>query len=222
MYRLKDCINLIVVSFFAIGGFFVGVTFALYISTQSFDGGIATLLGSACGAALTVVGSLWVAQHQSQAEAKSFLRLVVQTLQSAKREAKKLIDVANRRRLPQNLSSYAYDMGEQLDLLSEALDMLQALSPYSQINDYEIRIALYRLDDCVREKLRVINKERKWLENPTKAVIRNSQDDLFGVAYDIFDQARKCIDTIGGDSGSIEDNVIRFNAGNLAERTFDL
>jgi hypothetical protein len=76
---------------------------------------------------------------------------------------------------------------------------------------------LYRLDECIQENMRTFEKERNWLYHPTIAVIRNSQDDLFGMAEAIFRAAYGSIEKLGFDNGSEGENAIHFSAGNQAQ-----
>jgi hypothetical protein len=60
------------------------------------------------------------------------------------------------------------------------------LAPYSDVDDYEARLPIFRLDKTIGEHMRTLEKELRWLDTPTRRVLENARGDLTHAAEQIF------------------------------------
>lgn len=197
---------MITASFWLLVGLFIGWVTTSWFSAAAFDSGWATLVGSAAGAAITVLGSVLVARQQSRSASNQFENLVIETIRSTKNEAQKLCDLTDRNNIPEpDYEEYAESLQTQVNVLQERIKLFRGLSPFSQSNNYNFRISIFKLEDAVADAAVIFEKEIKWLGTPTAAVLRNSQGDLFFAASKIFEVSYNFLSEMGRDPGPGED-----------------
>jgi hypothetical protein len=167
-------------------GYLVGLASAVFFANVVFDAGLATLLGSALGAGITVAGSLWIARYQIAARERSFGRFTADAAAAIRDEAYILIALLEIEDWGDN-SSYATRIKKQVRYLNEATVLFERNSPFSDIGDYEARLWITRLEEQVLNGQRVLDKELKWLDRPTDPVLENSRAELTHAAQSIFE-----------------------------------
>jgi hypothetical protein len=169
-----------------LSGYLVGLASAVFFANVVFDAGLATLLGSALGAGITVAGSLWIARYQLAARERSFGRFTADAAAAIRNEAYILIALLEIEDWGDN-GVYAAKIKRQVQFLNEATALFERNSPFSDIGDYEARLWITRLEGQVMNGQRVLDKELKWLDRPTDAVLENSRADLTQAAQSIFE-----------------------------------
>lgn len=165
--------------------FFGLVTLPLF-NVITLDDGVATLIGSALGAAVTVFGSLWVVQHQVGSRSRAFTRLVAETAAGMRDEAYSLVSLLSEEDWENN-RIYAYQIQEQIERVVESFELFKQLSPFSDIDDYNARLLINRLQMKITKNLSIIEKEKDWLDKPTRPVLLNSRDNLIPPAIELQD-----------------------------------
>jgi hypothetical protein len=169
-----------------IAGYLAGVSSLPLFRHIALDGGVATLLGSALGAGLTVAGSVWVARYQISARERSFARFVADASMAIRDEAYVLISLLEISDWGDN-AAYAEKIKKQVGYLNEAIELFRRNAPFSDIGNYDARLWLSRLEETIQNNLRILDKELKWLDRPTTAVIGNTRSDLGAAATAIFE-----------------------------------
>jgi len=173
-----------------IAALLVGLFAGLIVSKTAFraniDGGLATLIGSALGAGVTVAGSLWVAKFQISTREKSFARFVAEATTAIRDETYVLIALTEQE-MGDDLELYANKLKRQVTAIKEAIGIFQANAPFTGIGNYEARLWITRMENVINTNLRILDKELSWLDHSTKAVIDNAKGDLTFAAERIFE-----------------------------------
>jgi len=169
-----------------VAGYFAGLASAVFFTKVVFDAGLATLVGSALGAGITVAGSLWIARYQLAARERSFGRFTADAAAAIRDEAYILVVLLELDDWGDN-KVYAEKIKRQVQFLNEATTLFERNSPFSDIGDYEVRLWITRLEEQILNGQRVLDKELKWLDHPTDAVLNNSRADLTQAAQSIFE-----------------------------------
>lgn len=166
-------------------GLLVGIITSQTLLGTTIDGGLATLVGSALGAGVTVAGSLWVAKFQISASEKSFARFVAEATAAIRDETYVLTSLIEQD-IGTDLGLYANKLKQQVSAIKEAIEIFRANAPFAGIGNYEARLWITRMENEINTNLRILDKELNWLDHPTLAVIENSQGDLGYAAERIF------------------------------------
>lgn len=155
-------------------GIFVGWCGAELFSSAAIDSGLATLVGSALGAAITVVGAMWVAQYQSANQSKAAERYVGAATAGVRDEANCMARMARTEGVA-SLELHAAKMVETIDLLRENVKLWQSGMPYSEINNFQARLLLGKLERKIIETSTQLGRDRDFLVgNVSQAVIDNA------------------------------------------------
>lgn len=161
-------------------GAFLGFTAATALSERALDGGVATLVGSALGAAFTVAGSLWVARYQATLPDKKYAALMAGAIESIRRSCSDLDAVLAKEvgTGAEALQAYATDIEGRATALFDVIETWRNLGPISEVASFDARRALYRIDAALNEQVPTIRKELAWVQRPTLAVLTNTRGDL--------------------------------------------
>lgn len=174
-------LHIVAYSAFLVLGFFLGVCFAEYIGESRFDSEFANLVGAFLGAALTVLGTIWAAHYQGTQRERSFARFVADSASAIRDEANVLVALVNKADYG-DLRTHAGKIRKQIVSLKETFALFERNAPFSDVGNYDARVALFRLENEIKNNLRIFEKEENWLNKPTKAVVENSRGDLENAA----------------------------------------
>jgi hypothetical protein len=168
-----------------LAGYLAGLSSAPWLNSSVLDGGVATLVGSALGASITVAGSLWIARYQTELRERSFARFVADAAAAIRDEAYVLTSLLCIDDWEDNVA-YAEKIKKQVQYVAEAIDLFQKNSPFSDIGNYEARLWLSRLEEAIQSNQRILDKELIWLDRPTRKVLENARGDLAVAAEAMF------------------------------------
>lgn len=154
----------------------IGFLLSEWIGANTLDSGIASLIGAALGAAITVAGTLWITAQQTNSASKAFLNLLADAVAAVRDEAYFLEKLCANQ--VQELDQYAKTLVEQVELLKDTLELMERNTQASQIASYDARAKIFKLEKQVKRNLSVFEKELRWLSSPTQRVIANSREDL--------------------------------------------
>lgn len=168
-----------------IAAFLLGLGAGEIIGISKLDSEVASLLGAALGASITVFGAMWIAKHQSTEKERSFSKFVSDSVTAIRDEAYILVSLLEKNQY-QNAREYANEILSQIARLRETFNLFENNSPFSNVGNYEARRSIFRLELEIQKNMRIFEKEEKWLQNPTDAVIENSRADLRKTADEIF------------------------------------
>ncbi len=159
-------------------GWFIGYGGALYFTDYKADEAIASLVGTALGAAVTVGGSLWLASWQMKKEKREIELYVSDAVKAIWGENYYLTQFVNRDSWDDN-QQYATLLFRQVQGLQSCIEFYSVNKPMDRINDYSLKRLLADLDREIERVKPVLQKEVAWLsKHPTKHVIENSKGDL--------------------------------------------
>jgi hypothetical protein len=168
---------------------FTGVLLGLLISDVSrdvkLDGGWATLLGSALGAAITVGGGLWTAAYLIRAGERSSKEFAGQVVAGVWDEARMLIGVAEKTDFETNRVN-ADAMMKQFEALTDVIGLFKANEALRRVQNYEVQRGVSALEKEIIDSMKVVDWERQWLSGTaTNAVLENSRPKLASIGTDI-------------------------------------
>lgn len=161
---------------------FLGILIGLLISEQSrdvkMDGGWATLLGSALGAAITVGGGLWTAGYLVRSGERSSIKFAGDVVAGVWDEAYMLIGVAEKADFESNRIN-ANAMMQQFETLTEVIDLFKANDALRRVQNYEVQRGVSRLEKEIIDSMQVVDWEKKWLAGTvSNAVLETSRPKL--------------------------------------------
>ena len=171
-------------------GLLVGFIAAIRLKGLPFDSGLATLIGSALGAATTVAGSLWIANYQAGARERSVIRLAATAAGGVRDQAYVLVSLLKLEDIV-DIAKYAEEVIRQVNVLTEVVDLLQKGVTTFEITDYEARRSMARFEATVKTNLYVLEKQLKWLKYPSARILKNARADLTETAQQIFDSCSR-------------------------------
>lgn len=166
--------------------FYLGIGFAKFISDADVDADVAGLIGAALGAAITVLGAIWVAQYQRNRNVRAFNRLIGDSVTAIRDEAYTLVAIGE-----MSITNRVEEVSElfknQICLINEAFDIFEKNLETGTITDYETRLWVFRLERTILENLRTFEKEKGWLhEGLSQNIVENARSDLSHAASQIF------------------------------------
>lgn len=166
-------------------GVFVGFIAAILLRNFPFDSGLATLIGAALGASITVAGSLWITSYQIGARERSVTRMAAQAAGEIRDQAYVLTSLLELEDTG-DLADYAEEAIRQVNILTEVVDLLQKGVTHFEITDYDTRRSMAQFEATVKMNVHVLEKELKWLERPTAPVVENARSALMETAEQIY------------------------------------
>ncbi|HEV2897293.1 MAG TPA: hypothetical protein VGX71_05510 [Pseudaminobacter sp.] len=194
--------------------FFLGICAAELTARSDLDEALASLFGAALGAAITVIGTVWVARHQSSQGQRSFLKLIADSTGAIRDEAYLLVCLAEQEVKP-NLKDYGSQLAKQIERLRETFNLFERNMNIGSVDNYEARLWIFRLENTIQKNLRVFEKEANWLTTPTKNVIENSKGDLAEAASRIFEGCVGALRELGFDPPLPDDKEVSKRLGFL-------
>lgn len=159
-------------------GIFVGWCAAEVFAAAVVDSGLATLVGSALGAAITVLGAMWVAQYQDANQHKAAERYAGAATAAVRNEAHCVAKMARTEGV-ETLALHAAKMIETIDLLRENVRLWQSGMPYKEINNFRARLLLGKIERKIIESSSQLARDRAFLVGTlSQAVIDNAVNYL--------------------------------------------
>lgn len=168
-----------------LAAFLLGLGGGEVIGRSKLDSEVASLLGAALGASITVFGAVWIAKHQSTERERSFSKFVSDSATAIRDEAyilTSLLEVDNY----DNARDYANEILSQIGRLRETFELFESNALFSGVGNYEARRSVFRLELEIQKNMKIFEKEERCLQNTTDAVIENSRVDLSMAAEGIF------------------------------------
>ncbi|CAN7282812.1 hypothetical protein LJR231_001356 [Phyllobacterium sp. LjRoot231] len=102
--------------------FLFGVASFGMLGRDNFNKEIASLMGAALGATITVSGTVWVARYQSNQRATAFTQLIAESIGAIRDEAHLLVSLTSREEIGEP-KSYAHQLMLQIDRLEEGFEL---------------------------------------------------------------------------------------------------
>jgi len=159
-------------------GVFAGWCASAFFERATLDSGLATLLGSALGAGITVVGAMWVAAYQTSAELRAAEQYAGDATAAVRDEAYCMTRMARTEGV-ETLALHAAKMIETIDLLRENVKLWQSGMPYAGINNYKARFQLGKVEQKVIETMGQLRRDRSFLIGTlSQAVVENAVANL--------------------------------------------
>ncbi len=172
---------------------------AAYFGRTPLDSGVATLVGSAIGAGLTVVGSVWVARYQTNAEQRAFNRLAGDAIGAIRDEAHCLILLTEMKGF-ETKSLEAAKLKGQVGILKEALGLYERTVMGSKFAEYDFQLWNSRLEKQIADNVLVLEKELRWLSGTlSDKVMQNARGALSYSASLIVEACDGALNELGDD-----------------------
>ncbi len=188
-----------------VGGILIGILIgwvaAELLSKAVLDSGLATLLGSALGAGITVAGAMWVATYQSTAQLKAAEQYAGDATAAIRDEAYCMATMARTEGV-ETLELHAAKMVETIDLLKENVRLWQSGMPYNEVNNYKARLGLSKVEQKVIEWTRQLDRDRAFLVGTiSAAVIENAVGHLGVLGDELQEVCEEAMSELGYERG---------------------
>jgi hypothetical protein len=152
--------------------FLLGILFADVALGFQLRDSIASLLGAALGAAITVAGSFWLVGAAESYNSDRFKRLVRDNIRFMREQAQ--------------TTKGSLEEADANDFAA----LFEQLAPFAEITDYSARIALQKLQQTLFTEKRYIEKEIDWLSrHHTIPVLRQGAQNFGAIADRITEAA---------------------------------
>ncbi len=172
-------------AFVLLVGVLIGWCAAAFVGETVLDSGLATLVGSAIGAGISVAGAMWVAIYQSVAHHKAAARYAGDATASVRDEAYCMAKMARVEGV-ETLALHAAKITETIDLLRENIKLWQSGMPYSDVTDYGARLRLNKVEGKLIEWSNQIRRDRIFLVGTlSAAVLENAAMNLGAIGDEI-------------------------------------
>ena len=167
--------------------FLLGIMFADVALGLELRDSMASLLGAALGAAITVAGSFWLVGASDSHNSDRFKQLVRDNIRFMRGQTQttrlslQQADALNFERVPRD--QLAAEIRAAHEKLLESAELFVQLAPFSAIMDYDARITLQRLQQTLIGEREFIEKEIRWLgEHDSIGVLRQAARNFEGSA----------------------------------------
>lgn len=196
-------------------GFLMGLASAPEFGRLAMDGGVATLIGSALGAGITVLGSVWAARHSNSLRTSALERLVGEAVLAIRDDAHRLLAIAEIENWKDN-NNFGDALQRQLEALKTTIDVFGQLSPFSDVQNYEARVSLFNLERIIRDRVNTLDHEMRWVTaHHTHGVLENARNTLVYPATSISEACVSVASDLGLRKPFPDEKEIERLTGNL-------
>lgn len=180
-----------------LAGVFLGIVSIDLYRTTPLDGGIATLVGSFLGAAITVFGSLWAARYQASAQERASTKFVGDAVRAVRDQVYILTKLVAIEAWDDN-EQHGKKLSDQVLRVKEVVTLFERNAPFSAISNWEARLHLSRLEEMIKTDLAFLDKELGWLEkHKTKGVLDSARNGLSNVSDRMFAECVEACKELG-------------------------
>lgn len=159
-------------------GFLVELASAPEFARASMDSGTATLLGSALGAGMTVLVSIWAVRHSTRLRTSALERLVGEAVLAIRDDAYRLLTIAEVESWSDN-EQFAEALKPQLKALKTTIEVFGQLSPFSEVQNYNARVSIFQLERSIRDNVKTLEREILWVsDHHSSAVLENARRNV--------------------------------------------
>ena len=176
-------------------GILIGIFLASFFVDIPLDAGFTQLIGAAIGAAIAALAAIMVARHQTTAPNRNFEKFVADSALGVRDEAyvlKRLCEVE----LWDTNAQWGAALQLQVSALKDVIALFQGNAPFNSTTNYEIRLRCAQLDRALRLEERTLDKEVKWLNNPTVQVLQNARANLTDVCNRLLEACETFSETL--------------------------
>lgn len=168
-------------------GMLLGWSGAVLSEKANLDSGLATLVGSALGAGVTVAGAMWVAAYQNSAQAQAAQQYAGAAVAGVRDEAHCMARMARTEGV-ESFELHAAKMVQTIDLLKENVKLWQSGMPYKEVQNFQARLMFTKVERTLIATSSQLDRDRTFLVGRvTQDVINTAVNNLGHIGDEVQD-----------------------------------